>query len=166
MCTAAQRGRRDMVVVSWKFFTGRVSPNENSTQLLLLRLYVHSNWSFELRHLPPSHPLPPVRQTIQYYTAPTLHARQPNEPYTPREICDEPLIPHSTRTAWTYCAVFRSPLHLSTCCWRYGIGDPAWGPRTRHLDLDLYSSRCSFGVEIMLQAGGPQAYTHTHIQGI
>jgi len=51
VCTAAQRGRGDTVVVSWKFFTGRVSPNENSTQLLL-RLYVHSNWSFESRHLP------------------------------------------------------------------------------------------------------------------
>ena len=67
--TAAQRGRRDVVVVvvvSWKIFTGRVSPNENSTQLLLqlLRLYVHSNWSFEARHLlPPASPLPPVRRT-------------------------------------------------------------------------------------------------------
>ena len=31
------------------------------------------------------------------YTAPTRHtARQSNEPYTPRELYDEPLIPHST----------------------------------------------------------------------
>ena len=69
MCTAAQRGRRDVVVVvvvSWKNFTGRVSPNENSTQLLLqlLRLYVYSNWSFKVRHsLPPASPFPPVRRT-------------------------------------------------------------------------------------------------------
>ena len=38
--TAAQRGRCDVVVVSWKFFTGRVSPNENSIQLLLRLSYI------------------------------------------------------------------------------------------------------------------------------
>ena len=37
--TAAQRRRSDVVVL-WKFFTGRVSPNENLTQLLLRLSYI------------------------------------------------------------------------------------------------------------------------------
>ena len=52
-----------------------------------------------------------VLHTVLYSTAP--HARQLNEPYTPWEICNEPLIPYSTRIAWTYRAVFCSPLYLN-----------------------------------------------------
>jgi hypothetical protein len=40
--------------------------------------------------------------------------------------------------------------------------DLGWGPRTRHLDF-FYTSRCPFGVEIMLQAGGLRVYIY--IQG-
>ena len=83
-----------------------------------------------------------------YYTAPIHTARQLNEPYTPREVYDEPLIPHPTQRPGLTRAVFRLPLHLwlGVC-----IGDLGWGPRKRH--LVLYLSRCSF-------RGGPQAYTH------
>ena len=52
--------------------------------------------------------VPIASRTAYNYTIRHLHtARQPNEPYTPWEVCDEPLIPHPTRTAWTYRAVFR-----------------------------------------------------------
>jgi len=44
-------------------------------------------------------------------------------------------------------------------CRKWEIGGLGWGLRTKHLVLVLLF----FGVEIMLQAGGLQGYTHTHI---
>ena len=57
---------------------------------------------------------PPSSRTAYDYTIRHLYtARQPNKPYTPQEVCDEPLIPHPTRTAWTYRAVFCLSLYLN-----------------------------------------------------
>ena len=85
--------------------------------------------SFEPRHLPPTPPLPPVRHTTIRHLH-TYTARQPNEPYTPREVCDEPLIPHPTWQPGYTRAAFRLPLHLWLGMY---TGDLGWGPRTRHL---------------------------------
>jgi hypothetical protein len=42
------------------------------------------------------------------------------------------------------------------------MGDLGWGPRKRHLVLYIRP----FGVEIMLQVGGPQAYIYIgHLNG-
>ena len=159
---AAQRGRRDVVVVSWKFFTGRVSPNENLTQLLLLRLYVYSNWSFEARHSrPPASPLPPIRRTATS-TRHLYTARQSNEPYTPREACDEPLIPHSTRQPGYTRAAFRLPLHLWLGMY---IGDLGWGPRTRHLVIYYTRPAVPLGWKSCCKQE-VRRRIHTHIQGI
>ena len=75
VCTAAQRGRGD-TVVSWKFFTGRVSPNENLIQLLLYPLYTPIN---HLRHgiyLQRHNPLLLMRYN-SIYTVQHLHAAKP-----------------------------------------------------------------------------------------
>ena len=96
-----------------KIFRWGVSPSKKA-QGTAIHVFSYTSVYSNQRHLllPPASPLPPVRQTIQYYVQ-HLHERQTNEPYTPWEICDEPLIPHSTRTAWTYYAVFCSPLYLN-----------------------------------------------------
>ena len=76
VCTAVQRGRRDVVVVSWKFFTGRVSPNENSTQLLLRPSYTPID---HLRHgiyLQRRDPLL-LMQYNSIHTVRHLHAAKP-----------------------------------------------------------------------------------------
>jgi hypothetical protein len=76
--------------------------------------------------------------TDQTHTVATKRIRHGGRTHThtPREVCDEPLIPHLTRQPGLTLAVFRLPLHL----WlRMCIGDLGWGPRTRH--LVRYSSR-------------------------
>ena len=40
-------------------------------------------------------------------------------------------------------------LYTSHLLLEVGIGDPGWGLGIRHLDF-FFTSRCSFGVEIML----------------
>ena len=136
-----------------------MSPNENSTQLLLRPLYTPIDHLKHGIYLQRRDPLL-LMQYNSIYTVQHLYtARQSNEPYTPREACDEPLIPHSTRQPGHTRAAFRLPLHLWLGMY---IGDLGWGPRTRHLVFTTLASRFSFGVEIMLQAGGLQAYTHIH----
>ena len=48
--------------------------------------------------------VPPSSRTAYDYSTRHLHgtARRSNEPYTPRQVYNKPLIPHPTRPAWTY----------------------------------------------------------------
>ena len=110
---AARAPRRGGGIV--KFFHWEGEPQREldtattTTSLRILQLIIRST-AFTTSGVPPSS----RTAYLRYYTTRHLYtARQPNEPYTPREICDEPLIPHSTRIAWTYRAVFRSPLYLN-----------------------------------------------------
>jgi hypothetical protein len=152
VCTAAQR-RRCNVVVAWRVFRWEGEPQ----QKLKNDQYVYTPKL-----------LKSVRRITTRATASTSGATPSFLPYgvrlyytaTERTVYapgsyDEPLISHPTQQPGLTRAVFRLPLHLwlGVC-----IGDLGWGPRKRH--LVLYSSRCSFRVEIILQAEGPQAYTH------
>ena len=150
MCTATQR-RRCNVVVAWRVFRWEGEPQ----QKLKNDQYVYTPKLLKSVHRITTRATASTSGVRLYYTAPIHTARQLNEPYTPREVYDEPLIPYPTQQPGLTRAVFRLPLHLwlGVC-----IGDLGWGPRKRY--LVLYSSRCSFRVEIILQAGGPQAYTH------
>ena len=58
--------------------------------------------------------VPPSSRTAYDYNTRHLHdtAGRPNEPHTPRKVCDEPLIPHPTRQPGLT-AVFRPPLYLN-----------------------------------------------------
>ena len=107
------------------------------------------------------------RTTANYLQRPLLPIRynyiRATKPYTPRrrEACDEPLIPHSTRQPGYTCAAFRLPLHLARGVHR----GPRLGLQNKTPSFILHSSRCSFRVEIMLQAGRPQARC-IHVQDI
>ena len=108
--TAAQRGRRDVVDIVKNFSLGGEPQQEldtatTTTSLRILQLIIRSTASTTSVALPSSR----TADNTILRKAP----RTATEPYTPREICDEPLIPHSTQTAWTYRAVFCSPLYLN-----------------------------------------------------
>ena len=75
-----------------------------TTSIRILQLIIRST-AFTTSGAPPSSRMAydhSTRHLHGTYTAPTRHlygtytVRQLNEPYTPREICDESLIPHST----------------------------------------------------------------------
>ena len=139
-----------------------MSPNENSTQLLLRPLYTPIDY---LKHGIYYLRCPPfLLYGVQLqYTAPTPIWRL-NEPYTPQEVYNEPLIPHSTRQPGYTCAAFRLPLHL-----RLGmcIGDLGWGPRTRHLVLYYTRPAVPLGWKSCCkQEDRRRIHTHTHTQGI
>ena len=105
---APRRGGGIVKIFHWEGEPQRELDTATTTSLRTFQLIIRTTASTSVA--PPSSCTADntVLHTVLYSTAP--HARQPNEPYTPWEICDEPLIPHSTRTAWTYCAVFCSPL--------------------------------------------------------
>ena len=75
-----------------------------TTSLCILQLIIRST-AFTTSGAPP-----PSSRTAYSYSTRHLHGTAIERTVYARELCDEPLIPHSTRTAWTYRAVFRSPL--------------------------------------------------------
>ena len=85
-----------------------------TTSIRILQLIIRST-AFTTSGVPPS-----SRMAYSYkYTART-HGTA-NEPYTPREVCDEPLIPHPTQIAWTYRGILSSSTSLA--------GDVHRGPK-------------------------------------
>ena len=116
VCTAAQR-RRCNVVVAWRVFRWEGEPQ----QKLKNDQYVYTPKLLESVHRITTRATASTSGTTPsflpygvrlYYTAPIHTARQLNEPYTPREVYDEPLIPHPTQQPGLTRAVFRLPLHL------------------------------------------------------
>jgi len=78
-------------------------------------------------------------------------------------------------TAW-YSALLYTSIHLYSStigsvgevartigCRRYGIGDPGWGPGTKHLDLFLYVLLFLWGGNHAASRRPVGVYTHTHI---
>ena len=81
-----------------------------TTSLRILQLIIRST-AFTTSGAPPFLPYGVQLQ----YTAPTRHGDRTNEPYTPREVCDEPLIPHPTRQPGLtarYSALLYTLIHL------------------------------------------------------
>ena len=133
---APQRGGI-VKIFYWEGEPQRELDTATTTSLRILQLIIRSTASTTS-----GAPLPPVRRVAVHGTAPIRHGDRTNEPYTPREAYNEPLIPHSTRQPRHTRAAFRLPLYLWLGIY---IGDLGWGPRTRHLVIYYTRSAIPLG---------------------
>jgi hypothetical protein len=117
------------------------------TRLLRARRFIRINGIYLRRP-----PFLPYGIRLQY-TAPTRHGDRTNEPYTPREVSDEPLIPHPTRQPGL-------TARYSALLYTLGIGDLGWGPRIRHLDLFLHVPLFLWGGNHAASRRTAGVYTH------
>ena len=144
---APRRGGGIMKIFHWEGEPQRELDTATTTSFRILQLIIRST-AFTTSGVPPS-----SRTAYDYSTRHLhLHGDQTNRIRPGKSIMSLsfPTLPEQPGLTTRYSAL----LYTSHLLLEVGIGDPGWGPGTRHLDF-FFMSRCSFGVEIMLQAGGP-----------
>ena len=134
-------------IFRWKGEPQQKGSGHSYTRLLRTRRFIRINGIYLRRP-----PFLPYGIRLQY-TAPTRHGDRTNEPYTPREVSDEPLIPHPTRQPGL-------TARYSALLYTLGIGDLGWGPRIRHLDLFLHVPLFLWGGNHAASRRTAGVYTH------